>query len=409
MKKTDTIFPYFWHTDDSEIEITKLRIYALNKKNETVVLRVDDFTPYVYLELPTIVNEKPITWDAGKAQLLSDRINEQVGYFAPVRMRFLFKKKLYFCQVDFKNKKEKMFPYLLLAFASHEKRKKYGWKVSGKNFFIRGIGNVLCRIHEQDASPVLQLTCHRKIPTAGWVRFSGKQLGEDEKITLCDYEYQVKWKNLSCEGGDDIPRPLILSMDIEVNSTNPQKMPDSGNPGDKVFQISCVLRREGEKTSRNFLLTLGEPSPKYLKNVEILSFSTEADLLNGYAEFLQEYKPNIVTGYNILGFDIPYMIDRAKFNFVIDTFKRLGYPEFIPAQEREIKWSSAAYKVQNFKFLDAEGILHVDLFPLVKRDYKFNNYKLKTVSEFFIGQTKDPLTPQDIFKYYRIGMKGGEK
>ena len=48
-------------------------------------------------------------------------------------------------------------------------------------------------------------------------------------------------------------------------------------------------------------------------------------------------------------------------------------------------------KTQNFKFLDAEGILHVDLLPLVKRDYKFDNYKLKTVSEFFIGKTKDPL------------------
>ena len=127
-------------------------------------------------------------------------------------------------------------------------------------------------------------------------------------------------------GGDDVPQPLICSMDIEVNSTNPNKMPDSDNPGDKIFQISCVLRREGSKSFKKFLLTLGKPDQKMTgRDVTILCYKTEADLLNGYAEFLQTEKPNIVTGYNILGFDIPYMIDRAKFNFVIDTFRQLGF------------------------------------------------------------------------------------
>ena len=85
------------------------------------------------------------------------------------------------------------------------------------------------------------------------------------------------------------------------------------------------------------------------KDTEVIEYNTEADLLLGYAEFLQTYRPNIVTGYNILGFDIQYMIERAKFNLVIDQFKQLGFTEFISAQERQIKWSSAAYKTQNFK------------------------------------------------------------
>ena len=36
------------------------------------------------------------------------------------------------------------------------------------------------------------------------------------------------------------------------------------------------------------------------------------------------------------------------------------------------------YKNQEFQFLDAEGRLFVDLLPLIRRDYKFNNYQLKT-------------------------------
>ena len=108
----------------------------------------------------------------------------------------------------------------------------------------------------------------------------------------------------------------------------------------------------------------------------------------GYSNFIKTYKPNIVTGYNILGFDIHYMIERAKFNLIIDQFKYSGFTEYIPAQETEIKWSSAAYKTQQFKFLDIEGVLHVDLLPLIKRDFKFSNYRLKQYLHFFLEKPK---------------------
>ena len=73
--------------------------------------------------------------------------------------------------------------------------------------------------------------------------------------------------------------------------------------------------------------------------------------------------------------------------------------------EKTIKWSSSAYGNQTFQFLDAEGRLYVDLLPLVKRDYKMDNYKLKTISTHFLGSTKDPLSVKGIFKCYRIGIK----
>lgn len=372
---------------------------------------INDFTPYIYLELPKRTNSgAEITWDERKAQKLADKIVTRCGSHRPIKTSFLFKKKLYYCQRSNNAiNKEDTFPFLLLAFSSTEDRKRYVWKVSGKTFDVMGLGKITVKSHEQDANPMLQLVCHRKIPMAGWIKFRGTKVATRDRLTLCE-EYVVKWKNLKLEGGDTVPSPLILSMDIEVYSCNPNRMPQASIPSDKVFQISCVLKRDGEKDESKFLLTLGNPEQEIVGNdVEIITYTTEADLLCGYAEFLQTHQPNIVTGYNILGFDIPYMIERAKHNMVIDVFRRLGFPKYLPAEERQIKWSSAAYKVQRFEFLDAEGILHVDLLPLIKRDYKFNNYKLKTVSEFFIGQTKDPLSHKGIFKCYELGMKGGEK
>lgn len=409
--KTGIVFPYFWYLDERNKEVTVIRVYCLDQNNKVICLMINDFTPYIYLELPKKTNGgSDITWDERKAQKLSDKIVTRCGSHRPIKTSFLHKKKLYYCQRFASNlQKETMFPFLLLAFSSTEDRKRFVWKVSGKSFDVMGMGKITVKAHEQDANPILQLACHRKIPMAGWIKFRGKQVREGDRITLCD-EYVVRWKNLTFEGGDTVPSPLILSMDIEVYSSNPNRMPQASIPSDKVFQISCVLKRNGGTKETKFLLTLGTPTPRLVgKDVTILNFNTEADLLCGYAEFLQKYQPNIVTGYNILGFDIPYMIERAKHNMVIDVFRRLGFPKYLPAEERQIKWSSSAYKVQRFEFLDAEGILHVDLLPLIKRDYKFSNYKLKTVSEFFVGQTKDPLTHKGIFKCYEMGMKGGEK
>ena len=56
MRTTSSVFPYFWHWDDNEKEVTVFRIYALTKDNKTVVLRINDFTPYCFLELPEKVN-----------------------------------------------------------------------------------------------------------------------------------------------------------------------------------------------------------------------------------------------------------------------------------------------------------------------------------------------------------------
>ena len=95
--------------------------------------------------------------------------------------------------------------------------------------------------------------------------------------------------------------------------------------------------------------------------------------------------------------------------YCIFEFDKQGFTKNGHAKEKTIKWWSSAYGHQTFQFLDSEGRLYVDLLPLIKRDYKMDNYKLKTISTFFLGQTKDPLSVKGIFKCYRIGITKNEK
>jgi len=394
-------FTYAWHVDEDEEEVTCIRIYGLGENNENICVRVDDFTPYVYLELPD-----RIRWDAGKAQLVGNKIDEILGQQRPLKKVLMMKKKLYGAHLDEKGER-KLFPYLFCSFSNRRDVRALSFKLR-RTLQVVGLGAVKLKMHESDANEILQLTCCRKIPTAGWVEFHGKRQPEVEKLTLCDLEYKVKWKHLFPYESDRIARPKIMGFDIEVNSTIPSAMPKSERPGDKVFQISCVLYRHGQKPEdyEKYLLTLGQPDPDIVgDDVLIYMYDTEAALLEGYTEFIREENPNIIVGYNILGFDIPYMIDRAKMHMCIFNFDKQGFHKYAHAKERTIKWSSSAYKNQEFQFLDAEGRVYVDLLPLVKRDFKLNNYKLNTIAEHVLKQKKDDLSPKGIFKCYRIGMK----
>ena len=415
-------FPYSWHIDEEETEVTCIRVYGLNDKNENICLRIDNFTPYVYIELPP---DK--SWNSSNAQLVVNKINTLLGKQKPLECILKWKKKLYGAFLDESGNRKK-FPFLFCTFSNRGDIKSLLYKLkNNQDYFLHvvckdktclqhvdyflhvvGMGSLKLKVHESDADPILQFTCCRKIPTAGWIEFHGKEVQTSEKLTLCDHEYKVKWKHVSPHQRDGVAKPKIMGFDIEVNSTNPSAMPKADKVGDKIFQISCVLARDGDIPDdyEKHLLTLGQPDPDVVgEDVLIQMFDTEASLLEGFTAFIREENPNIIVGYNILGFDIPYMIARAKMNMCIFDFDKQGFHKFAHAKERIIKWSSSAYKNQEFEFLDAEGRVYVDLLPLVKRDFKFNNYKLKTVSEYFIGETKDPLTAKGIFKCYRIGIK----
>lgn len=402
-----SFFPYSWHIDEDEKEATAIRIYGLSKENENVCVKVNNFTPYVYIELPT-----HIQWTQGKAQMVGNKIDQLLHDKKPVKKSLVYKHKLY--GAHFKDGKRKLFPYLFCNFSTRSDIRFLSYKIRSK-INVLGLGLLNLKMHEGDATEILQLISCRDLPTTGWIKFSGKRTNEFEKITLCDHEFTVRWKNLSAVSEEEInylAKPKIMGFDIEVNSKNTSKMPCANVIGDKIFQISCIFCREGdeEKDYIKYILSLGNPNQKVTgKDVNILKFISEGELLEGFTKLVRKENPNIISGYNILGFDIPYMIDRAKFDGIcFKDFVKMGFHKFNDAKEKTIKWSSSAYGDQEFQYLDTEGRVFVDLLPLVKRDYKLNNYKLKTVSTNFLGDTKDPLSVKGIFKCYREGMKGGK-
>jgi DNA polymerase elongation subunit (family B) len=403
-------YAYSWHLDEEYQDETFIRIYGFDDQNKNICVAVNGFRPFVWVEMPTHINWKNI----GNKEKLYLYFRQM---FPNIKCTLKFCRKLY--GANLKKTKEgkyvhKLFPYLLCSFASY-KDLKFNFpnrlKVPQR---IPGLGNLKFHVHGQDACPRLQLTSKYNLPTAGWIKFKGTEiLDEQDKFTSCDREFLVdlnlyrktsEEKPISRSKKTTIPKPLILSFDLEVNSEDTVTMPKASRPGDVIFQISCVFSRLGSQTYDKYLLSLGEPKESVV-GAKVLSYPTEKKLLMGYRDLVNEKNPNVVIGYNIFNFDIPYLMDRSNHKCIYPEWSQQGFAKEKQGIQREIKWSSSAYKNQEFKFLDCEGRLYIDLLPVVQRDFKLNDYKLKTVSTHFIGETKDDLDPKSIFRCYREGIK----
>lgn len=429
------VFPFSWNTFE-ENETLGIRIFGLTPKNESVYIMVNDFHPYIYLELPRLPNE--MAWSRSLIEQLSKKLDDAHGKERPIRKQYVKMKKLYYAKGHFNDdgKYEDVdFPFLKCYFSCESHRSKFANRYGNSTFSYKPItlpgglkftGNLALKAHELKADPVLQFMCEMNIKPSGWFKCIARRIKDDLKLSRCVFEFETTCRRLIKQpdgqgtmsvpnfvdlNRDNVARPLILSFDIEVNSSNPNVAPQSGVPDDKVFQISCVLGRNGDPEDKyeKYILSLRKHRSKEASliqsavgdDIKILEFETEADLLVGFTEFVADKDPQLICGYNIFSFDIPYMYARAVLTKVDRTFDQLSSITDIHAKETKVEWSSSAFKNQSFVFLDAPGRIWVDMYPIIQRDYKLENYKLKTVSDLFLGQTKDPLTPKGIFRHFR--------
>ena len=93
--------------------------------------------------------------------------------------------------------------------------------------------------------------------------------------------------------------------------------------GDIVNQIGTTVQRFGEPDCfLKHIITLGGCDP--IEGAHVESYETEEEVLLNWTRFIQELDPDIITGYNIFGFDFSFMWTRAEELGIIDEFSLLG-------------------------------------------------------------------------------------
>ena len=394
------IFVYQWNELEEgygEQREFFIECYGLSKKGENIYLKISGFNPYFYVELPSdIINNDSIVRSIRSQMFKVTKIKQN----CPVSVDIEYKRKLYYTHKEKTVvngevvKKDKKYPFLKVSFKTKSAMDIFA------SLLRRGVNGYKLNVceYERNVKQVIRFLSTLDLQPTGWIEFSGTKMN----ISNCTFKHCITCDKMTLQQCDSniVVLPKVMCFDIEANSVKKNSMPDATIPEDKIFQISfCILTSKGK--IKKYLLTLGEVNDKTIgEDVIVQTFNkNEAELLLAFNKLVKELNVNVIIGYNILSWDMKYMIDRCELLKIKDDFCNMGiFNEVCEVVSNSFK--SKAYSAQNLTYVDTKGRLFLDLLPIIKRDYKLSNYKLKTVTTHFGLPTKDPLTPLDIFNSY---------
>jgi len=194
----------------------------------------------------------------------------------------------------------------------------------------------------------------------------------------------------------DISKIKVTTLDIEVASEN--GFPDVESAAEEVLLITI------QDYSSKKIRTWGQgPFNNQQKNVEYRSFSSEYDLLNDFIHWwmIEENTPEVVTGWNIELYDIPYLVRRLDRVLGEKLMKRMSPWGLVTEDEIYI----AGRKHISY---DVGGITQLDYLNLYKKfTYKAQeSYRLDYIAEVELGQKKLDHSEFDTFKdFYTKGWQ----
>jgi len=209
-------------------------------------------------------------------------------------------------------------------------------------------------------------------------------------------EVDITYKDLISrkpEGEWSKMAPLrVLSFDIECQGRKGY-FPEAEK--DPVIQIANTVTVYGEKSPMvQNVFTLKGCLP--IVGAQVISSDSEVEMLMKWRSFLEACDPDVITGYNVQNFDIPYLLDRAetlgkgKFgNQSIKGFAQWGRILNSKAKMRETTFQSAAYGKRNNVETTIEGRVIFDMLPYMQRNHKLSSYTLNSVCAEFLGQQKE--------------------
>ena len=200
--------------------------------------------------------------------------------------------------------------------------------------------------------------------------------------TVCRYDDLISH---AAEGEYSKIAPLrVLSFDIEC----------AGRKGvfpepqiDPVIQIANMVQVQGEdKPIVRNVFTLNTCAN--IVGSQVLSFQKESDLLEQWSAFIREVDCDIITGYNIMNFDIPYLMDRAK-ALKCTKFPFLGRLKDKASVQKKTTFSSKAHGTRDTIDTSMDGRIKFDVLQVLQRDQKLRSYTLNAVSGHFLNEQKE--------------------
>lgn len=413
-----------------------MHLYGRMENGKSICVEINDFHPCLLLCLGD--SQQSFFLHHGK------RYVKQLKSFFPRETSGLLD------DVSFVMKK-KMFPYssvhaqkfLRLNFLTEFSKKKT----------VQVIRNVLANplhplvkfgnfsLYDSNLSANLELFHELNMTPNSWIRVPIIAMigNNDDNPTTCDLYARLNYTQIKIVDRCDIGPFRIGSFDIETLShssyLNDEAMfPDFRKPLDTISQIGTVTWIYGDQDERLYhrkvflldhknawfsgveevhrsydLLKDGNDGWEEGKESEalcthLIPCPDEATLLMQWAGYISSTDHDFLCGYNIFGFDFEYIYQRAIKLEIFDAFIHLLSRRKLQPNAKTSYYyitrnlASSAYGDNTMKLVLIPGRVSIDLYILIKKEFKLESYKLDDVSEHYLKRHKVDMKPAKLFK-----------
>ena len=248
-------------------------------------------------------------------------------------------------------------------------------------------------------------------------QFAKKYEGVDNFKIYGSTKFAYVYLNEKFGNDYDVDQVKVANIDIEVGSEEGFPNPDLAN---QPVTAICISYDHPNGNKRYYVIGNGKYE-RTRDDVHYIDAKDEMRLLSVFLSFWEKLDPDIITGWNIEGFDIPYLVNRiskllgekearrlspynwikkreiTKFNRIETMYELVGvatldylqlYKKFTYSQQESYRLDHIAFVELGERKLDYSEV--ENLHQLHKLDYqKFIDYNIKDVE--LVDQIEDKM------------------
>ena len=414
-----------WRYSDTPYNL-QIRGWCLDRESKPHLVRIEDFPVFAYMELPPYLNHRKYDWSQRDALDIFAKLQKVMGDSAPYDFEFRKMKKLYYYRGDL------TYPMMLLFFKKLKDMTKCETIVErGLDFTFQdnvysslGPKFIQFKVWETKIDILRKFFTVRKCSYAQWFKVKGVKLVEydanskeketldpevedilskHKKISKLEKEYVINWRTLNPISEDDsngwVTKPMVAAYDIETYSDNHKAMPNKLTHNHVVWIVSIIAQRTGDPSTRKrYVIVLGECNKIFDPETVVISVKTEMELIDQFQFVIDQIDPDILTGYNIFGYDNPYL--NARLERKLKNWKNISRLKNQEVTMINKTWKSSAYGYNRMYFFDMEGRISIDMLVVIKRNEKLEVYTLDAVSNKYLKKGKHDVSAEEMFTVY---------
>lgn len=369
---------------EAKIKPTVAFLFGCNAQGQSVCVKTVGFMPYLFVELDPSKSLSAQRDHLVRECLHAVRLSAEHCIQGTVMWRY---RAYGWNSKPDEPRERQLFPFLKLQCQNEVIRKLVYYFLERKKF----------NVSEHTIVPSTQLMAHLNVRASAWMSVS--------TYTRCPLDARQSYCAIECEApltafvplySEAIAPLLLCAFDLECNS-NTGDFPDPSL--DEVIYIGLTFWRHGHPSHEpvgRIMLVLGTCS--HVPDTLVLCFEKELEMLQAFRDIIVYYTdPDVLTGYNISGFDCAYLDNRLKTLCGVVAYQRTRFSfssRLIGLHEpmRKYNKTSAAMGENEITEFIMTGRMVMDMYMYIKVNKKLSSYNLDDVSQLYVPQCTGKVT-----------------